>query len=175
MASIIKVINTICFLYVLTNPKMRSVLFQTLHRIYVFFQMEMDKSFARQDEFIKHLVEGIFQPNNSKIIEDVTENNQDQKVVEENVEEKTEEKVEEKAEEKAKEEKFEDKYLQKFKSFKNEYVFTDVELELQQQKYSELKNTFDKEKNKAIEDINNKINKIKRIISCVVFDEMVFY
>ncbi len=166
MASIIKVINTICFLYVLTNPKMRSVLFQTLHRIYVFFQMEMDKSFARQDEFIKHLVEGIFQPNNSKIIEDITEKNQDQKVVEEKTEEKIEENIGDKVEEK-----FEDKYLQKFKSFKNEYVFTDVELELQQQKYSELKNTFDKEKNKAIEDINNKINKIKRIISCVVFDE----
>ncbi len=126
----------------------------------------MDKSFARQDEFIKHLVEGIFQPNNSKIIEDITEKNQDQKVVEEKTEEKIEENIGDKVEEK-----FEDKYLQKFKSFKNEYVFTDVELELQQQKYSELKNTFDKEKNKAIEDINNKINKIKRIISCVVFDE----
>ncbi len=170
MASIIKVINTICFLYVLSNPKMRSVLFQTLHRIYVFFQMEMDKSFARQDEFIKHLVEGIFQPNNSKIIEDITEKNQEQIAVEEKINDKIDDNVGDKVEEKI-EEKFEDKYLQKFKSFKNEYVFTDVELELQQQKYSELKNTFDKEKNKAIEDINNKINKIKRIISCVVFDE----
>lgn len=167
MASIIKVVNTICFLYVLTNPKMRSVLFQTLHRIYVFFQMEMDKSFARQDEFIKYLVESIFQHHkNVKNIEDNTENNQEQMKVEEKVEDKAEEKVKDKVEEK-----FEDKYLQKFKSFKNEYVFTDVELELQQQKYSELKNTFDKEKNKAIEDINIKINKIKRIISCVVFDE----
>jgi len=128
--------------------------------------MEMDKSFARQDEFIKHLVEDIFQPNKSKIIE----NNQEQIAVEEKINDKIDDNVGDKVEEKA-EEKFEDKYLQKFKSFKNEYVFTDVELELQEQKYSELKKTFDKEKNKAIEDINNKIHKIKRIISCVVFDE----
>ena len=174
MTSIIKVINTICFLYVLTNPKMRSVLFQTLHRIYVFFQMEMDKSFARQDEFIKHLVEDLFQPNKSKIIE----NNKEQTAVDEKINDKIDDKIDDNVGDKVEEnigdkveEKFEDKYLQKFKSFKNEYVFTDVELELQEQKYSELKKTFDKEKNKAIEDINNKINKIKRIISCVVFDE----
>jgi len=177
MAPIIKVINTICFLYVLTNPKMRTLLFQTLHNIYVFFQMEMDKSFARQDEFIKYLVESIFQRKTDtqciteETTNNVTENKDDKKDDKlEDKDDKKDDKLEDKKDDKL-EEKFEDKYLQKFKAFKNEYVFTDVELELQQQKYNELKQSFDKEKHKAIEDINIKINKIKRIITCVVFDE----
>lgn len=167
MASIIKVINTICFLYVLTNPKMRSILFKSLYRIYVFFQMEIDKSFAKQEEFIKYLVESLFQVSNNNTVEQITNN-------ESNNESNNEITVEEKKQDDVKqpvEEKYEDKYLQKFKTFKNDYTFTEQELDLQKQKYDELKKTFNDDKNKKIQDITIKINKIKRIISCVVFDE----
>ena len=67
--------------------------------------------------------------------------------------------------------KFEDKYLQKFKAFKNEYSFTTDELQTEQQKYTELKTEFIKNKTKSVEDLTWKITKLKRIFDCVTFDE----
>ena len=160
MVAIIKIVNTMCLVYILTNKKTRTLLLNTIYVAYSFLLKEIDNSFRRQEEFIHHLVTGLFEYKNGKVIVTNTE------VVEGKVEGKVEEKVEEKLEEK-----FEEKYLQRFKAFKNEYLFTETELELEQQKYEELKKTFTDDKNKAIDEINNKINKIKRIISCVVFDE----
>jgi hypothetical protein len=137
---------------------MRTLLLNTIYVVYSFLLKEIDDGFKRQDEFIHHLVTGLFQRKNSEV-NTVTDTN-------------TITNTDEKPEKKEKvEEKFEDKYLQRFKSFKNEYSFTETELELEKQKYDELKKTFVDDKNKAIEEINNKINKIKKIISCVVFDE----
>ena len=156
MVTIIKIVNTMCLVYILTNPKTRTLLLNTIYVAYSFLLKEIDDGFKRQDEFIHHLVTGLFQRKNSEV----------------NIVTVTNTITDEKPEEKEKvEEKFEDKYLQRFKAFKNEYSFTETELELEKQKYDELKKTFVDDKNKAIEEINNKINKIKRIISCVVFDE----
>lgn len=162
MVTIIKIVNTMCLVYILTNPKMRTLLLNTIYVAYSFLLKEIDNSFKRQDEFIHHLVTGLFQHKNSEV--NIVTNTD---IVTNTI---TDEKPEEKEKEKV-EEKFEDKYLQRFKAFKNEYSFTETELALEQQKYDELKTTFINDKNKAIEEINNKINKIKRIISCVVFDE----
>ena len=166
MVAIIKIVNTMCLVYILTNPKTRTLLLNTIYVAYSFLLKEIDNSFRRQEEFIYHLVTGLFEYKNGKEnIVMVTNTDTITNTI-------TDEKPEEKEKEKEKvEEKFEDKYLQRFKAFKNEYSFTETELELEQQKYNELKNTFVDEKNKAIEEINNKINKIKRIIACVVFDE----
>jgi len=162
MVTIIKIVNTMCLVYILTNPKTRTLLLNTIYVAYSFLLKEIDNSFRRQEEFIHHLVTGLFDYKNGKEnIVTVTDTNTNT-ITDEKPEEKEKEKVEEK---------FEDKYLQRFKAFKNEYSFTETELELEQQKYDELKKTFVDDKNKAIEEINNKINKIKRIISCVVFDE----
>ena len=162
MVTIIKIVNTMCFIYILTNPKMRTLLLNTIYVAYSFLLKEIDDGFKRQDEFIHHLVTGLFQHKNREVNIVTVTNTNTNTITDEKPEEKEKEKVEEK---------FEDKYLQRFKSFKNEYSFTETELALEQQKYDELKTTFINDKNKAIEEINNKINKIKRIISCVVFDE----
>ena len=166
MVAIIKIINTMCFIYILTNPKTRTLLLNTIYVAYSFLLKEIDGAFKRQDEFIHHLVTGLFDYRNGQVN---TVTNTEENLTNANNDEPIPDKKEE--EEKKVEEKFEDKYLQRFKAFKNEYSFTETELEIEKQKYEELKKTFANEKNKAIEEINNKINKIKRIISCVVFDE----
>ena len=168
MVTIIKIVNTMCFIYILTNPKTRTLLLNTIYVVYSFLLKEIDDGFKRQDEFIHHLVTGLFQHKNVK--ENIVTVTDTITITDEKPEEEKEVKEKEKEKEKV-EEKFEDKYLQRFKAFKNEYSFTETELELEQQKYNELKKTFIDQKNKLIEEINNKINKIKRIISCVVFDE----
>ena len=74
------------------------------------------------------------------------------------IEEKEEEKVELK-----KEIKFEDKYLEKFKSFQNEYYFTEEEKLAEQQKYTELLNIFNKDKDRGVKETGDKIDKIQSI------------
>jgi hypothetical protein len=143
---------------------MRTLLLNTIYVVYSFLLKEIDDGFKRQDEFIHHLVTGLFQHKNVK--ENIVTVTDTITITDEKPEEKEKEKEKEKVEEK-----FEDKYLQRFKSFKNKYSFTETELELERQKYDELKRTFTDDKNKAIDEINNKINKIKKIIACVVFDE----
>ena len=141
MVTIIKIVNTMCFIYILTNPKMRTLLLNTIYVAYSFLLKEIDDGFKRQDEFIHHLVTGLFQHKNSEVnIVTVTDTNT---ITDEKPEEKEKEKEKEKIEEK-----FEDKYLQRFKTFKNEYSFTETELELEKQKYDELKKTFVNDKNK---------------------------
>ena len=178
MVAIIKIINTMCFIYILTNSKSRTMLLNTIYVVYSFLLKEIDDSFKRQDDVIKHLVVGLFRYGNGEeyiVTNDISLPREERLVT--NTDEKTDETLDKKEEESKKkeeervEEKFEDKYLQRFKGFKNEYSFTENELELQQQKYDDLKKTFDKEKNKVTEEITNKINKIKRIIACVMFDE----
>ena len=71
----------------------------------------------------------------SKEIKEVKQEESKDNVKEE--ESKEEESKEEVSKEKVREEKFEDKYLKKFKSFTNEYVFTDDENALRIAKYDE--------------------------------------
>ena len=67
MVTIIKIVNTMCFIYILTNPKMRTLLLNTIYVAYSFLLKEIDNSFKRQDEFIHHLVTGLFQRKNSEV------------------------------------------------------------------------------------------------------------
>lgn len=68
-------------------------------------------------------------------------------------------------EEKPKETKFEDKYLDKFKAFQNEYYFTEDEKLLEEQKYAELLNIFNKDKDRGLKETSNKIDKIQSIFN----------
>ena len=156
MVNIIKIINTACLLYILTNDKTRNILLTTIQNIYAFLLKEIDDGFKRQDEFIEYLVKGFKKGKPTVLaVEEATSSDSVEAVVEEI----------------KKEDKFDDKYLQKFKAFKNEYSFTTDELQLEQQKYDELKATFVKNKMKEVEYITSKITKLQRIVDCVTFDE----
>ena len=72
--------------------------------------------------------------------------------------------VEEKPKEQ-KESKFEDKYLEKFKAFKNEYYFTEDEKLSEEQKYTELLDIFNKEKDKGVKETSIKLNKIQEVFN----------
>jgi hypothetical protein len=77
--------------------------------------------------------------------------------------EKEEIKIVEKEKELPKDEKYEEKYIKKFKSFPNEFQFTDLELELEKQEYEKLKNNYEKDRNNVINEIQEKLNKINNI------------
>jgi hypothetical protein len=64
-----------------------------------------------------------------------------------------------------KESKFEDKYLEKFKAFKNEYFFTEDEKLLEQQKYVDFLNIFNKDKDKGLKETGDKINKLQEVFN----------
>lgn len=66
---------------------------------------------------------------------------------------------------KTKETKFEDKYLEKFKAFKNEYYFSEDEKLLEEQKYAELLNIFNKDKDKGLRETSIKLDKIQPIFN----------
>jgi hypothetical protein len=76
-------------------------------------------------------------------------------------EKKTEE--QEKPKEVKKEVKFEDKYLEKYKAFKNEYYFTEEEKLQEEQKYIELQDIFNKEKEKGLKETSAKLEIIMSI------------
>ena len=61
MVAIIKIVNTMCLVYILTNPKTRTLLLNTIYVAYSFLLKEIDNSFRRQEEFIYHLVTGLFE------------------------------------------------------------------------------------------------------------------
>ena len=65
--------------------------------------------------------------------------------------------------EKPKEIKFEDKYLEKYKAFKNEYYFTEEERLQEEQKYAELRNTFNKDQERGLKEASNKLKTIMLI------------
>jgi hypothetical protein len=62
-----------------------------------------------------------------------------------------------------KEEKFEDKYLEKFKSFPNEFLFNELELEEEQTEYERIKSLTEINRTNSINEIENKLVKIKEI------------
>lgn len=72
-------------------------------------------------------------------------------------------KNEEKPKVEKKEIKFEDKYLEKYKAFKNEYSFTEEEKLQEEQKYIELQNIFNKEKEKGLKETGDKLEIIMSI------------
>ena len=76
-------------------------------------------------------------------------------------EKKTEE--QEKPKEVKKEVKFEDKYLEKYKAFKNEYYFTEEEKLQEEQKYIELQDIFNKDREKGLKETGDKLKIILSI------------
>jgi hypothetical protein len=71
--------------------------------------------------------------------------------------------------------KFEDKYMTSFKSFSNEYFFTEDELRLKNDKFHELKAEYLANKNKEIDNLNNLIletNKIIELGNTTITDEV---
>ena len=161
MVNIIKIINTACLIYIVTNDKTRNVLLSTIQYLYAFLLKEINDAFKRQDEFIAFLVKG-----DRPVVESLEVASLEVASLEVASLE-----VNEEVSAVVKEDKFEDKYLQKFKAFKNEYSFTTDELQLEKQKYDELKAVFMKNKAKEIEDISWKITKLQRILDCVTIDE----
>ena len=154
MENILTYVNTLFFIYLLTNTGTRNFIVTNLKIFGYFLLKEIDDGFKRQDEFLEFLVT-IGEPKtliNEVLVEE------SQVITEALIEPKVEVK-------------FEDKYLQKFKAFKNEYSFTTDELQTEQQKYTELKTEFIKNKTKSVEDLTWKITKLKRIFDCVTFDE----
>ena len=156
MVNIIKIINTACLIYIITNDKTRNVLLSTIQYLYAFLLKEINDAFKRQDEFIAFLVKG-----DRPVVAGLEVASLEVAGLE----------VKEEVSAVVKEEKFEDKYLQKFKVFKNKYSFTTDELQLEQKKYDELKAVFMKNKAKDIEDISWKITKLQRVLDCVTIDE----
>ena len=168
MISLIKIVNTICFIIVLSNPVVHDTLFNRFYKIYSFLMHKLNSSFQEYEEFLKWvLLLSIFQYDNDTTnkIEDIKEEKREEDIKDDITKDK------EDIKEEKKEEKFEDKYLQRFKNFKNDYVFTETELEIQQHKYNELKKQFETDKAKAIDSLSWTITKIQRICDCAVVDE----
>lgn len=69
------------------------------------------------------------------------------------------------------EEKFEDKYLKKFKSFPNEFIFDEIELNQEKEDYEKIKCQFEKDKSETIEEIQHELIKIEEIINNGGFQE----
>ena len=59
--------------------------------------------------------------------------------------------------------KYEDKYLEKFKHFSNDFYFTELEMEEEPKEYERIKNLLEKQRNDAINEIQEKLLKINEI------------
>jgi hypothetical protein len=59
--------------------------------------------------------------------------------------------------------KYEDKYTEKFNIFRNDYTFTEIELELEQQEFEKIKLLYEEERHDDIEIITTKLQKINHI------------
>ena len=159
MENILTYVNTLFFIYLLANPGTINFILTNLKIFGCFLLKEIDDGFKRQDEFLEFLLLNR-EPND--LINEVVEVVDVVDVVDVVEEPVIEPKVVVK---------FEDKYLQKFKAFKNEYSFTTYELQIEQQKYTELKTEFIKNKAKCVDDLTWKITKLKRIFDCVTLNE----
>ena len=160
MTNIINYINTLCLIYIITNPKTRGVLLTNINRLYAFLLKAIDDEFKRHDNFIKKMVADL---NESTFVNEVINEvllEEEEEVKEESNLVKKEE-VNEVVKEEVNVVKFEDKYLQKFKTFINEYSFTEDE-----KKLDELRQTFINNKTKEIDEITRKINKLQKIVDC---------
>ena len=107
--------------------------------------------------------------NNRFIDDDLSDNelsDNELKIEDDKSEDKS--KNEDPGEEKLKEQKeikFEDRYLEKFKAFNNEYYFTEDEKLLEEQKYAELLNIFNRDKEKGLKETTIKLDKIQTIFN----------
>lgn len=66
--------------------------------------------------------------------------------------------------------KYEDKYTEKFKIFRNDYTFTEIELELEQQEFEKIKMLYEEERKTDIEAITTKLQKINDICNICGFN-----
>ena len=66
--------------------------------------------------------------------------------------------------------KYEDKFTEKFKNFRNEYTFTENELELEQQEFEKIKLLYEEERHDDIETITTKLQKINDIYDICGFN-----
>jgi hypothetical protein len=67
--------------------------------------------------------------------------------------------------------KYEDKYTEKFNNFRNEYTFTENELELEQQEFEKIKSLYEEERKTDIETITTKLQKINDIYDICNFND----
>lgn len=58
---------------------------------------------------------------------------------------------------------YEDKYLEKFKTFPNEFQFTDIEIEEENEEYIKIKTEYEKNRFDTIHEIKNKLKTIEEI------------
>ena len=167
MTNIINYINTLCLIYIITNPRTRGVLLTTINRLYAFLLKVIDDEFKRHENFIKKMVEDLKEPTfltevKNEVINEIEKEDVNEVKEDELVNEVKEDEIKVVV----KEVKFEDKYLQKFKTFINEYSFTEDEKQLEKQKFDELRQTFINNKTKEIDEITRKINKLQKIVDC---------
>jgi hypothetical protein len=66
--------------------------------------------------------------------------------------------------------KYEDKYTEKFKIFRNDYTFTEIELELEQQEFEKIKLLYEEERKTDIETIKTQLQKINHIYELCGFN-----
>lgn len=67
--------------------------------------------------------------------------------------------------------KYEDKYTEKFNNFRNEYTFTEIELELEQQEFEKIKLLYEEERRDELETITSKLSKINHIYELCGFND----
>lgn len=66
------------------------------------------------------------------------------------------------------EERFEDKYLKKYKSFPNEYRFTEDEMNLEKENIEKIKKEQLKNKERQINNVENKLEKMNRLMNRIL-------
>jgi hypothetical protein len=72
-----------------------------------------------------------------------------------------------------KEEKFEDKYLEKYKTFPNEFIFDETELNEEMDEYNKIKMQFRKYKFESTQEIMEELSKIKELMDNGGFREKI--
>jgi X-linked retinitis pigmentosa GTPase regulator len=157
-------------IFFLTNKTAKNntkdLITQFLKMIHHWIEDKLNKPQLIEDISIdsKEIKEVKQEESKEEVKEEESKDNVKQEESKENVkEEESKENVKEESKEKVKEEKFEDKYLKKFKSFTNEYVFTDDENALRITKYDELKKDFLKTQELGLKETIDKINRISLI------------
>jgi len=140
------IIRILLIVFLFTNRTTRSKMGNLLKDFFKY----MENSFERR---VGEMYSSRYEIEEIEEIDEKEENEEDNKK-EDSKEEKKEEKNEIK---------FEDKYLEKFKTFKNEYYFTEEEKLLESQKYDELKSIFNKDQALGLKETIEKLDKVQQI------------
>lgn len=150
MSSLVKIL---LIFFLLTNKtakgNMNDLIHQFFKMIHDWIEHKLNKPQLVEDILIKTIVEEV-QIEGAKEVQ---------------IEGVKEEQKEGAKEEQKEEAKYEDKYLIKFKSFPNEYNFTDDDNMVKRAKFEELKHDFLKTQSIGLKETNDKLNKIAIIFN----------